>query len=154
MLCRAVSSDGVLHLLPSDKTSTKECNDSHGLRHDYFRNMLDLDSKSARAEHGGWVLFNNVKWLLHEGHCVVLAVTTPKALSDNCAAICTGAQIPLDAMSFGHFTHTRISACTPGASDGAAPLVWGPSGASVRVENEFPGRNDRPLVKPKRRTKQ
>lgn len=50
--------------------------------------MLDLDSKAARTDHSGWVLFNNVKWLLHEGHCVVLAVTTPKALSDSCAAIC------------------------------------------------------------------
>jgi len=104
--CFAVSPSGVLHAVLSDKKSTGALcakKGGHDERHQYFRNMLGLDIhlpgyQKTRIECSGWVLFDNLYWLLHEQLGVILAVTSAKALVDNYAEICAGAQIPEDAL--------------------------------------------------------
>ena len=58
----------MLHLVPPDRKITLALCVAHGLRHDYFRNMLGLDGKSARGDHEGWVLLGNESWLRHSEH--------------------------------------------------------------------------------------
>ena len=67
------------------------------MRHQYFRNMLGL-SKSEQDEASGWIRPQHVTWLQHAVHGF-LAITGPKALSDNCADICSGAGLPPGALS-------------------------------------------------------
>ena len=90
----------MLHLLPPDTKSTRQFCKAHGkIRHAYVRNMLRLDKK-AREESYGWVLLDNVKWLHHADYGVIIAVTGPKTLYENSAAIFAGAQLPHEAVTF------------------------------------------------------
>ena len=85
----------MLHLVLSDKKETARLCAAHdGMRHAYFRKMLGL-SNGEQDEASDWVRPNNVTWLWHADHGF-LAVTGPKALSDNCADICSGAGLPLE----------------------------------------------------------
>ena len=72
---------------------------AHGLRHGYFRNMLGLDSKSARGDHEGWVLLGNESWLRHDERGVILAGTGAKWLVENSSSISAAAMLPPDALA-------------------------------------------------------
>ena len=49
----------MLHLVPSGREHTLHFSKTHGLRHAYARNMLDLDEHAARDEASGWLLLGN-----------------------------------------------------------------------------------------------
>ena len=99
MLLRVISPAGVLHVLPSDSTSTSKLCKAHDLRHAYFRNMADLDDHDARGETKGWIRLGDAIWLQHAGHGVILAATGPEWLVKHCAAMCEGALLAPDALS-------------------------------------------------------
>ena len=85
--------------MPPDRKITLALCVAHGLRHDYFRNMLGLDGKSARGDHEGWVLLGNESWLRHSEQGVIIAATGAKWLVEHGMSISAAAMLPPDALA-------------------------------------------------------
>ena len=98
-----VSADGFLHFLPNDKSKIKHVADKHGLRNDYFRNMLGLNGhgKPYRTEHEHWQLVCNTQWLKHVASGVIVVVVGgPTHFFKSQASICESAGLADDALMF------------------------------------------------------